>query len=357
MFDEKRLKTDRVTRRFSSFVRRGIRHPLLTATALFVLVAWVLSVVFFFFEVRAGSSPPYDSYLSTVKGILILVLSGFDVEPPASVGAFICGYLLMASGIVYIGLFTAIIAAGFVAFRLRRGITVGKVNFRDHILLCGWVRRSAQIIDQLFAPDLRLHSPVVMISPDVEEAPRDYPLLKVIRGDPTETAVLEQANAMEARAAIILANHDTDPNDADARSLLIALAIETLRPEIYSCVEVLIPQNAIHFRRANVDEVISVTDIGNSLIVQAALNPGISRFVSGILTFGEGEELYRIPVPAAFIGRTFLELSGWLLSEHNMVLVGTCSNDSVVHSKLKEWRFSKGDAVYVLSENQPGDLV
>ncbi|NNG15790.1 MAG: hypothetical protein HKM89_04855, partial [Gemmatimonadales bacterium] len=154
-----------MTRIFSRLLRRGMRRPLLTATALFLLVAWVLSVVFYFFEVRAGSHAPYDSYLSTIRGILILVLSGFDVEPPTSVGAFICGYLLMASGIVYIGIFTAIIAAGFIEFRLRRGITVGQVNFRDHILLCGWVRRSAQIIDQLFASDLRVHAPVVMISP------------------------------------------------------------------------------------------------------------------------------------------------------------------------------------------------
>ncbi len=358
MIDRRRPRVSQATRAVSLFVRRGMRHPLLTATALFLLVAGSLSVVFYYFEVRAGSSPPYDSYLGTVKGILILVLSGFDIEPPTSIGAFICGYLLMASGIVYIGLFTAIIAGSFVEFRLRRGITVGNVNFSDHILLCGCVKQSAQIVDQLFAPDLKEHSPVVMISPDVEEAPRDYPLLTVIRGDPTETAVLEQANAREARAAIVLANHDTDPSSADARSLLIALAIETLQPEIYSCVEVLNPQNAIHFQRANVDEVISVTDIGNSLIVQAALNPGISRFISGILTFGDGQELYRIPAPAPFIGRTFLELSEWLITEHNMVLVGTCSSDSDSsdRSNLGQCRFSEGDMVFVLAEDQPENL-
>jgi voltage-gated potassium channel len=358
MVDGKRSRIGRARWAASPFLRRGMRHPLLTATALFLLVAGLLSIVFYLFEVRAGSPPPYDTYLGTVRGILILVLSGFDIEPPTSVGAFICGYLLMASGIVYIGLFTAIIAGSFVEFRLRKGITVGKINFSDHILLCGWVRHSAQIVDQLFASDLKVHSPVVMISPDAEEAPRDYPLLKVIRGDPTETAVLEQANAREAKAAIVLANHDSDPSDADARSLLIALAIETLQPEIYSCVEVLNPQNAIHFHRANVDEVISVTDIGNSLIVQAALNPGISRFISGILTFGDGDELYRIPAPAAFIGRTFLELSEWLISEHNMVLVGTCSNDSdsIDRSKLGQIRFSEGDNVFVLAEDQPENL-
>jgi len=358
MIERKKPRVGQAMRPAALLLRRGMQHPLPTATALFLLVAGSLSVVFYFFEVRAGSPPPYDTYLGTVKGILILVLSGFDIEPPTSVGAFICGYLLMASGIVYIGLFTAIIAGSFVEFRLRRGITVGKINFSDHILLCGWVRHSAQIVDQLFAPDLKVHSPVVMISPDAEEAPRDYPLLRVIRGDPTETAVLDQANAREARAAIVLANHDSDPSDADARTLLIALAIETLQPDIYSCVEVLNPQNAIHFHRANVDEVISVTDIGNSLIVQAALNPGISRFISGILTFGDGEELYRIPAPAAFIGRTFLELSEWLISEHNMVLIGTCpdGSDSNVRSKLNQLRFSEGDMVFVLAEDQPGNL-
>jgi len=182
MIERKKPRVGQAMRPAALLLRRGMQHPLPTATALFLLVAGSLSVVFYFFEVRAGSPAPYDTYLGTVKGILILVLSGFDI-----------------------------VAGSFVEFRLRRGITVGKINFSDHILLCGWVRHSAQIVDQLFAPDLKVHSPVVMISPDAEEAPRDYPLLRVIRGDPTETAGLDQANAREATCSSHLRSRRFSP--------------------------------------------------------------------------------------------------------------------------------------------------
>ena len=85
---------------------------------------------------------------------------------------------------------------------------MGKITFENHILLCGWVARARDILRQLFAPDLKEHRPVVIIDPDIEESPMDHPLLKVIRGDPVETEVLEQANAKEAHAAIVLADQN-----------------------------------------------------------------------------------------------------------------------------------------------------
>ncbi len=81
---------------------------------------------------------------------------------------------------------------------------------------------------------------MVIIDPNIEDVPFDHPLLRTVHGDPTNPAVLQRANASKARAAIILANRESgnanDNNDNDARSLLIALAIETLQPRIYSCV-------------------------------------------------------------------------------------------------------------------------
>ena len=182
----------------------------------------------------------------------------------------------------------------------------------------------------------------------------DHPLLRVIRGDPTENEVLVRANAVKARAAIVLANRERgDPNAADAQSLLIALAIETLQPDIYSCVEVLNPANAVHLKRANVDEVISVSEISNHLIIQASLYPGVSRLITDMLTFAEGEDLYRVPIPPAFVGRTFADLASTLAHDHDMVLIGVYSNGEVINSHRSRWQFREGDTVFVLSETEP----
>lgn len=335
-------------------VYRCSRHPVLMLTVMFLIVAAVLS--FCIYVLERDNGPPYETYISTVQAVIpVLIISGMDVQrPPETLGGLLCSYLLMIGGILYIAVVTATITTESILFRLRRGISMGKVKFERHILICGWVDRARDILEQLFAPDLKEHSPVVIVDPNIEEAPMNHPLLKVIKGDPTETAVLEQVNARQAKSAIVLADRETgDPNAADARNLLIVLAIETLQPEIYSCVEVLNPDNKKHFQRAGVDEVISVAEISNHLVLQAALNPGVSHLISDMLSFGEGEEIYEKPVPPAFVGKTFADLANVLMRQRAMVLIGVQSDGEIVTSKRSGWQFKAGDMVFVLAEDEP----
>jgi len=347
----------RTTTRLLVLTRRVLRHPLLVSTGLFVVVTLGLAYEVHVFEREHG--PPYDTYLNTLKGIIpILIISGMDIDKhPESVGGLLCSYLLMVSGIGYIAIITAAITTEFVLCRLSRGLAMGKIKFENHILICGWTGRSREVLNQLFAPDLQDHSPVVVIDANIDEAPMDHPLLKVIRGDPTDATVLKRANAERAKAAILLADRESgDPNAVDAQNLLIALAIETFQPDIYSCVEVLNPDNAVHFQRANVDDVISVSEISNYLIVQAALNPGVSSLIVDMLRFGEGEEVYGLTVPEAFVGSSFADLASVLMRERGMVLIGVFSDGSLVRSERCRWQFKPGDTVFVLAEDQPTGL-
>ncbi len=93
------------------------------------------------------------------------IVERFDVEPTQSSAAFICGFVLMGVGVTYIGLFTGIIAAAFIESRFRKGIKMRKVYFEHHVLICGWDRQCKEILNQLFAPNLNEHRPVVLIDP------------------------------------------------------------------------------------------------------------------------------------------------------------------------------------------------
>lgn len=340
-------------------MRRAIRHPAIAGTATVMVLAVLLWVGFHYFETTHPDTQ-FESYSQTLKGMLILVISGYDIDPePQSEAALLCAFLLMLTGLGYVTLLGVVFTAALVESKLRKGLTVKKVPFENHILLCGRVKNAREILDQLFAPDLKTHHPVVIIDPHIEEAPRDHPDLAVIQGDPTETAVLEQANAKRACAAIILADRENENvNVADARSLLIVLAIETIQPEIYSCVEVLNPDNAVHFRRVNADEEIPVAKVSNSLVVQSALNPGLSRIITDMLTFGEGEELYRLAVPPAFVGKTFTDLGTTLMQQEAMVLIGVASEDGqrIVNSHRAKYVFQEEDYIFVLAEDEPEGL-
>ncbi len=343
----------RVTTRLLILLHRVVRHPLLFSTLLFAVIS--LGLAFEIHLVERDQGPPYDTYSGTLKGIIpILIISGMDVPQPQTLAGLLCSYLLMILGVVYIAVLTAAITTEFVLYRLGWGLTMGKIRFEKHILICGWTDRSREVLNQLFAPDLAELNPVVIVDPQIKAPPVDHPLLKAIQGDPTDWTVLEKANARRAKAAIILADGEGgDPNAVDARSLLIALAIETLQPDVYSCVEVLNPDNVVHFERANVDEVISVSEISNRLVVQAALSPGVSKVIVDMLTFGEGEEVYKVPVPEAFVGSTFADLAGALMSEQGMVLIGVLSDGELVRSERCRWTFKPQDAVFVLAEDQP----
>ena len=338
-------------------IRRIVKHPLVAATVLCVSLASTLSFVFYHYE-KNNPNGEFDTYPKTVQQILKLILSGFDAAPPESSVAIACSYFLVLVGIVYIGLFTALITAEIVAIKGREGL-VKKTSFENHILLCGWVKRPRAILDQLFAEDLNTHRPVVIISPDIKSSPMVHSRLATIKGDPTDAAVLKQANARRAHSAIILADReDQDTNAADARSLLIALAIKAFNKDIFTCAEVLNPANEVHFRRAKVDEEISVAKVGISLVVQSTLNPGLSRVLTDMLTFGAGEELYKLPVPKAFIGRSFADLGATLMDRRTMILVGVTSEDGkrIVNSYRAKHIFQKDDYIFVLAEDEPVGL-
>lgn len=350
-------------------IRHIARHPARYATIAIAGILVSLSLLLSAFEKPYGGS--YATYASAVKAVIILLLSGFDVDTPASTGGLLCAYAMLVVGLCYVTTMTGLIAVGLLENRLRHGISDRRVKVKEHILLCGWLGRSDEVLKQLFAEDLHNTRYVVIVDPEITAAPLDHPLLKVIKGDPTQKAVLEKANVGAAHSAIILADRRVGQGDhSDGRSLLIALAVETANPAVYTCVEVLNPDNIPHFERVKVDEIISVSEITDHLVVQAALFPGSAQLISDILRFDDGDELYSVPVPAAFIGRTFAQLAGELMTRSDILLFGvrTARNGSspdgehlrrataIVQKNRNRHVLKRDDILYVLAPDRVDTL-
>ncbi|MCX7719119.1 MAG: NAD-binding protein [Candidatus Sumerlaeaceae bacterium] len=332
-------------------VRFLARRPLRLATALLLTAIGVASFVFFHFERLHG--PPYDDILTAIEAVTVLALSGFDVHPPRTIAGWCCAYVTLALGMCYVALLTGIVAARIIGNRMQKGISSGGLRVKGHIIMCGWMNRSTDLLKQLFAPDLTNPSPVVIIDPDIEATPLDHPLLHVIRGNPTDAADLKRANIESAEAAIILADRSSaDPNASDARSLLIVLAIETLNPKVRTCVEVLNPENAVHFKRVKADEIISVTELTDHLVLQAALCPGAGELISDMLRFDEGEEIYGKPVPPAFVGRTVTDLCLAMLRQYNVLLIGIRSGQRIVRHKRASHILQADDIIFILADSR-----
>src|SRR5690606_36313770 len=110
----------------------------------------------------------------------------------------------------------------------------------------GWNRRVPLIINEVTQARGHQQTPVVVVA-DVEEQPPAMAahagngLVYFVRGDYTRPEVLEQVRVRHAKRAIIVAD-TTAPRsdqDRDARTVLAALMIERMNPEIYTCAELL----------------------------------------------------------------------------------------------------------------------
>ena len=134
-------------------------------------------------------------------------------------------------------------------------------------------------------------------------------------------------------------------------------------------------ENAIHLRRANVDELIQFDVLGASLAAGSALNPGITKIISEFVHFNEGSELYKVTPPSHhdLVGVDFKDASSWFL-DRNMILIGVESEDlsdslittehflrelvskeknKGVYVNPKNHTIQKSDSLFVLSDDVP----
>jgi voltage-gated potassium channel len=133
-----------------------------------------------------------------------------------------------------------------------------------------------------------------------------------------------------AETAIILADYTNpagSPDDVDARTLLTTLAVETIRPQVYTCVEVLRATNRSHFVRANADELIVSDEMTGALMANSAITHGLSDVVEDLLTHTSGSEFRELRAPAALIGKSFLEAGVALKRTSNIMLVAVAPAD------------------------------
>jgi Trk K+ transport system NAD-binding subunit len=122
---------------------------------------------------------------------------------------------------------------------------------------------------------------------------------------------------------------------------------------VHTCVEVLHADNLKHFNHTRVDECISMDSLGDLLLSQAALNPGISDFFTELLTFQEqGNEVYHVPIPPGFVGKTFEDLARRIVHD-NMIAVGIQRDGKTQANPPRETVLSAEDEVLIISSMWP----
>lgn len=278
---------------------------------------------------------------------------GYGDISPATPGGRLVGLLIMILGIGFLGILTASIASIFVEERLLENKGMKPAEVTDHFIICGWNFRGPHILEEMRADPKCGNQPVVVIA-DLAEKPLDDDNLFFIRGEITPEN-LKKANLDGAHTVMVLSDDRLDAYARDAKSVLNTLTIESLRPEVYTCVELMDPENAEHCKRAHADEIVVVGELGTNLLVQAALDHGITRMVTELISNRYGKALYKLPIPAWLAGQRYYDLLCRLKKEHNLLCVGVenAEGRELLTSPDNDHPLQQGDHLLVIADKRP----
>lgn len=271
-----------------------------------------------------------DIYESLWFSVLSMVAGEpIGIEPESTLGR--AGTLvLMLGGMVVMAVFIGTVAASMGARLAKRmeGPEMDLDEFEGHLVVCGWNGSAPTLLSELFAPGSPRGRSVVVIT----EGPRpeDWPTTDVavdhlfhVRGDWTRLEVLEQVGIRSAAKCILLRDVQSprSDQDRDARTVLAALTVEMVNPDIYTVAELHSAQSERMLRLRGVEEVVVGELYVGRILGSSTRNPGLVSLLEDILDMRSGNSFWSCRIPARLNGVTVAELRRELHDRHEATLM------------------------------------
>jgi len=307
-------KQDRAVRRINR------RFWQLAGLALSILV--LAPLLFWVFE--HSRNRDVEDLPSAYLWVVRTLIEGDTAYGIETAGGYIVFYVVQLAGISLVAFVSGAIASRLITTVMNKGKGMGSTNARGHVVICGWSGKGAEIIRELRAREVEDPRRIVVLA-SLEHDPTKVDHVQFIRGDPSDEDDLRRAGIDLCTIAIVLADESTPAaTDAerDARTLFTVLAIETVNPDAYSCVEVIRSENKRHFANTHANELVISAEVTGALLAGSARNPGLSRVVTNLVRHPEDQEFYRIDVPADLVGQPVSAALVALKERFDALLVG-----------------------------------
>ena len=153
---------------------------------------------------------------------------------------------------------------------------MGAAGYRDHIVVCGWNTTARDLIEELKGDEFTTK---VVVLHDSRAQPRRR--RRVFRARRHHEHRRPRANR-DPRGERRHRLPGDRSNEADMRSILAVMAIESIAPGVRTVVEANNPAHVDHFRRADADEILVTSRLASRLLARSALYPGLSELVTDI---------------------------------------------------------------------------
>ncbi len=317
----------------------SLRRERLARLTVFVLLLIFAGGAFVFLAEMKRNPQMYARLFDSIWFAVVTIFTvGYGDRYPITPLGRTLAILLILMGAVSSSILSGTIASIFVDRKIREGKGLQDISFRNHTVVCGWNRTAEGVLEGLVRLAAGGKKAVALVN---EMDPEEYQALSVrfpdlelrfVRGDFVNEKVLKRAALEAARSAIVLADASREAAAAntDERTILAALAIRALNPQVSLSAEVTKAENEQHLRRAGVDHILVDGQFNAFLLASASLSRGIPAIAREMLSFDSRSFVRQAPVPSQFVGRTFAELSSHFLSNGEGVLIGFLSEEKKI---------------------------
>jgi voltage-gated potassium channel len=338
---------------FPQVLRRGAREVFFASGFVLLAIVFASSALVTF---ERDSNPNLGTFPKAFWFSVYSVVAAEPIPgPPTTFGGHVVAVFVILTGLFAFATVVGTISA-LVSDRMREGdLVMAWEDLKDHFIVCGWSRKGEIVVREYVAAFPDDDKPVVVIAEFEHGLPHlgDASLrgrVQFLNEDFTKIEALEKAGVRRASRAILLADtsRGRKERDADARTVLAALTIERLNPNVYTVAEIHRREHAHHLEMGKVNDYVVSGEQSAFLLAQSAITQGVMKVFSELLTHSHGNRFSRCHVPHKWKGKSFVELMTHMKEKHDALLVAVQQGDDTVVNP-KEYVFSGGESVVLIS--------
>jgi voltage-gated potassium channel len=330
-------------RRMTGGLERGFFLRLLLGVGGFVVAAAALLTVIE--GPRDDVGGMFSKFGDSFYWGVTTVLGNGDTAYVESPAGKLISWVLVLFGVAIVAAITGALVGFVIDILLKEGQGMGAAGYRDHIVVCGWNSTARELIAELGGDE---YARKVVLVHQGDKNPAGGGVY-FVSGDITNADDLRRAGIEDAMAAVVCPADAS--NEADMRSILSVMAIESIAPRVRTVVEANNPDHVEHFRRAHADEIVVSSRLVSRLMARSSLYPGLAEIVTDIVSGGHGSELYRISLPDGYIGLSVDQLSERMRAEHSATLLAVSRDGRSFVNPEPDFRLAAGDDAVVVAES------
>ena len=184
-------------------------HPIRVALIFFLLFYFISMSILLMFEPSEEVEPSEELLSNESWNAIFLTTSaafgdietGLGEKPPLW-GSLVAIFCLILN-VIFLGVVLAYLNDRVRTLSSEGGYIKKKVNYKDHIVICGWNYQGEHIIDALRSKDIHSKKQIVVLA-DHKKRPFKRVDVVFVRGSPLEPDDLKRAGVDKAESVIIL---------------------------------------------------------------------------------------------------------------------------------------------------------